>query len=69
MNKKRSIVISAVAVLVIIIGVAVFLANNRTTVNAQPIPVTGLSNAGGSQPNQIAQQNQAANNKDRKSVV
>jgi len=53
MNHKRTMLISTVAVLVVILGAAGFLAYTRSTENPQPIPVTGRSNSGGSQPNQF----------------
>ena len=61
MNNKRTLVISAVAVLAVIITVAASLVFTRSAQNAGPIPVTGRSNSGAPQPNQIVQQNQAAN--------
>jgi hypothetical protein len=46
MKNKRTMIISTLAVLVVILGVAAFLAYTRSTGNAQPIPVTGRSNSG-----------------------
>jgi hypothetical protein len=59
MKNKRFMVISAGAVLAVIL--AAFLAYTRSSQYVQPIPVTGRSNSAASQPNQIAQQNQADN--------
>jgi len=61
MKNKQTMIGSTLAVLVVILGVAAFLAYTRSAQNVGPIPVTGRSNSGASQPNQIVQQNQAAN--------
>jgi hypothetical protein len=44
MKNKRGLIISVISVLVVILGLASFLAYSRLTENAQPIPVTGGSN-------------------------
>ena len=54
MKNKRTLVVSTVAVLMVIIGVAAFLAYSRSTVNTQPIPVTGHIDNGASPDNQNA---------------
>ena len=59
MNHKRTILISTVAVLAVVL--IAFLAFTRSATNALGIPVTGRSNPGGALPNQIALQNQAVN--------
>jgi hypothetical protein len=61
MKNKRTLVVSTVTVLVVILGVAAFLAYTGSTSSLQLIPITGGSSSGGSQSNQIAPQNQAAN--------
>lgn len=43
MENKRTLVISTVAILVVILGVTAFLAYTHLAGNAQPIPVTGGS--------------------------
>jgi len=60
MNNKRTLVIAVVAFLAVILSVAASLVLPRSAESAHPIPVTGLSNPGGSQPNQIVRQNQVA---------
>jgi|WetSurMetagenome_2_1015567.scaffolds.fasta_scaffold578931_1 hypothetical protein len=63
MNNKRILVIPVVALLAVIITVAASLAFTRSSGSTQLIPVTGLSNSGGSQPYQLIRQEQALNNK------
>jgi len=56
MNNKRFLLIAAVALLVIIAGVAVFLAYPRPVESAHVIPVTGLSGSENSLPFQFSRQ-------------
>jgi hypothetical protein len=54
MGNKRSLIISTLAVLLVTLGVAAFLAYTRSTVATQPIPVTGHIDNGASPNNQNA---------------
>jgi hypothetical protein len=65
MKHKRTLLISAVAVLALIITVATSLALRRSAQNAGLIPVTGPSSSGIAPVDKIAQQNQAVDNSRR----
>lgn len=61
MNNERTMLIATVAVVAVMLGTAAFLFFPRPSQSAQPIPVTGLSGSGGSQPDLQAAANSNAN--------